>query len=99
MQLPHGETPAEFLFSGMLAGDTVQPPFDSAGQQEVVLVDTENAALLENALVKPFGDSDRHGDRVAVGRFLGGPGIDPAEAAPLGAAVRRADIGLDVGCA
>src|SRR3954447_14343322 len=83
----------------MLAGDAVQPPFDSTGQQEVVLVDAEDAAFLENALVEPFGDGDRHGDRVAIGRFLGSPGIDPAEAAPLGSAVRWADISFDVGCA
>ena len=39
VKLAHGELPAAFLLPGMFAGDAVEPAFDAAGEQEIVLVD------------------------------------------------------------
>ena len=82
-----------FLMAGMLAGHAIEPAFDAAGEQEVILVDGQHAALHDDALEQPVGEREGHAGGLA-GLLVGhlGPALQPVERGGLLLA-----LGADVG--
>jgi hypothetical protein len=80
IQLPHGEHPACILMPGMFTCHPIQPTFDTAGEQKIILVDGQNTALHDDPLEQPIRDRDRHSLRFA-GAFLSDfrPAFEPVE--------------------
>ena len=77
MQVPELEAPPGGLTTGMFAGDAIEPALDAAGKPEVVRVDGEHEAAVDDALIEPFGQYEFHAlDATAVRHELL-PFVDP----------------------
>src|SRR6516225_2716203 len=60
IELSHCELPAGLLTAGMLSSDTIEPTLETTGEQEIVFVNGENAALLHDAMIQPLRQGDSH---------------------------------------
>jgi len=61
----------------MFSRHAIKPAFNTAGQQEVVFMDRQNASALDYALIQPGWQSDRHAKGLSVAILERVPVIEP----------------------
>ena len=84
--------------TSVLPGNPVEPAFDAPLQDEIVLVDSEDHALFDDAIEQPVGKRQGHVGRLPVVVGVRVPAVHPMEASAfLSRILRHADVGLDVG--
>ena len=72
--------PPALLRSDVLASDAIQRPLQPTGQQEVIGVHGEQRLLVDDPLVNPIRERQRHAARLlGLGVGVEGPAIEPVE--------------------